>query len=48
MCNGGWPQNAFEWVMEYGGLPLYNNFQYDGNTLLAMSQGLEGQSDTWT
>lgn len=37
MCSGGWPQNAFEWVMKYGGLPLYNSFAYDGDKLLALT-----------
>jgi KDEL-tailed cysteine endopeptidase len=48
MCSGGWPQNAFEWVMDHGGLPLYNNFPYDGSSLLAMTQGIEGTSYSWT
>jgi KDEL-tailed cysteine endopeptidase len=48
MCNGGWPQNAFEWVMEYGGLPLQNSFPYDGSSLSGMTAGIEGTSETWT
>eukprot|EP00934_Nitzschia_sp_Nitz4_P000302 Nitzschia sp. Nitz4//scaffold182_size44100//5925//8284//NITZ4_007246-RA/size44100-snap-gene-0.0-mRNA-1//1//CDS//3329539541//302//frame0 len=48
MCSGGWPQNAFEWVMEHGGLPLYNSLPYDAYTLLALTQGVEGTSYQYT
>jgi hypothetical protein len=41
MCNGGWPQNAFEWVMEYGGLPLQKNLPYDGSYLYTLTEALE-------
>ena len=45
MCSGGWPQNAFEWVMDHGGLPLQSSFPYDEYTLIALTAGLEGESD---
>jgi len=45
MCEGGWPQNAFEWVMDHGGLPLQDSFPYDAYTLIALTAGLEGESD---
>ena len=48
MCDGGWPQNAFEWIMDNGGLPLQSYFPYDGSTLYAMTQGIAGNSNTWT
>jgi hypothetical protein len=46
MCNGGWPQNAFEWVMKYGGLPLYNSYPYDGDKLLAMSNAMDSEGSS--
>jgi C1A family cysteine protease len=45
MCSGGWPQNAFEWVMDHGGLPLSNTLPYDAYTLIALTAGLEGKSN---
>ena len=45
MCSGGWPQNAFEWVMDHGGLPLQSSLPYDAYTLIALTSGLEGDSD---
>jgi len=45
MCSGGWPQNAFEWVMDHGGLPLQSALPYDAYTLIALTAGLEGESD---
>jgi KDEL-tailed cysteine endopeptidase len=48
MCNGGWPQNAFEYTMDHGGLRLYNAFSYDASSLLAMTEGIEGTSNYWT
>ena len=44
MCSGGWPQNAYEYVMDHGGLPLQSNLPYDAYTLLALTSGLEGES----
>jgi len=48
MCDGGWPQNAFQYVMDNGGLPLSDYFAYDSYTLMQMTYGLNGQSDYWT
>ena len=45
MCSGGWPQNAFEWVMDHGGLPLQSTLPYDAYTLIALTSGLEGESE---
>lgn len=42
MCSGGWPQNALDYVMDYGGLPLENDLEYNGDFLLALTQALEG------
>jgi hypothetical protein len=41
MCNGGWPQNAFEWVMDHGGLPLKKNLPYDDSYLYTLTEALE-------
>lgn len=48
MCDGGWPQNAFQYVMDNGGLPLSKNFAYNSYSLLEMTYGLNGQSNYWT
>eukprot|EP00980_Cylindrotheca_fusiformis_P008913 scaffold1900_cov123-Cylindrotheca_fusiformis.AAC.39 len=48
MCDGGWPQNAFQWVMDHGGLPLASSFEYDSYTLVEMTSGLNGESNYWT
>jgi C1A family cysteine protease len=48
MCDGGWPQNAFQWVMDHGGLPLSATFEYNSYTLLEMTKGLTGESYSWT
>ena len=37
MCDGGWPQNAYEYVMENGGLPAEADWSYDGDWLLVMT-----------
>lgn len=38
MCAGGWPQEAVEYVMDHGGLPLLNDVPYDGDWLLGLSE----------
>jgi len=48
MCSGGWPQNAFEWVMEHNGLLLEENMAYDDEYLLGLTEGMEGTSDVYT
>jgi len=45
MCSGGWPQNAYEWVMDHGGLPLRSKLPYDAYTLIALTEGLQGESE---
>lgn len=45
MCAGGWPQNAFEYIMDHGGLPLASDMEYDADMLLAVSDAVEGTSD---
>lgn len=41
MCYGGWPQDGYDYVMGMGGIPLANDWAYDGDTLLAVTQELE-------
>ena len=48
MCEGGWPQNAFSWVMEHGGLPLQKSFSYDGDLLYAFTAAIAGESNSYT
>jgi hypothetical protein len=45
MCSGGWPENAFDYIMEHGGIPLQNDLAYDGEYLLRISNVLAGESD---
>jgi len=45
MCNGGWPQNAYDYVMENNGLPLASSLAYDGDYLLEVTYALQGESD---
>ena len=45
MCNGGWPQNAYEYVMKQKGIPLENDLQYNGNFLLALTMVASGESE---
>eukprot|EP00536_Pseudo-nitzschia_multiseries_P008600 jgi/Psemu1/198479/e_gw1.220.24.1 len=45
MCSGGWPQNAFEWVMDHGGLPPQSVLPYDAYTLIALTaDGMENEN----
>ncbi|KAL3802559.1 hypothetical protein ACHAW5_010952 [Stephanodiscus triporus] len=44
MCNGGWPQNAYEYVMKYGGLPATTS-QYDADFLYKITAVLAGKSN---
>jgi hypothetical protein len=44
MCNGGWPQNAYKYVMKHGGLPVKNS-DYDGDFLYYLTATLAGESD---
>ena len=46
MCYGGWPQDGYDYVMERKGIMLANDWAYDADTLLAVSQELEsGESE---
>lgn len=45
MCNGGWPQNAYKYVMKHDGLPV-KNADYDGDFLYYLTATLTGESET--
>lgn len=45
MCYGGWPQNAFDYVKEKGGLPLETNLAFDDSLLLAITLCKSGEAD---
>lgn len=47
MCNGGWPQNAYAFNMEYSGLLKENSWSYDGDFLYQMTLAKTGESDTY-
>jgi len=44
MCNGGWPQNAYDYVMQHGGLPE-KQYDYDGDWLYTVTAVLAGESE---
>jgi len=44
MCSGGWPQDAFDYVMDNNGVPLEKDLPYDGDFLLALTEIMEGGS----
>jgi len=44
MCYGGWPEDAFEHIMESGGVPLESDLPYDGSFLLTMTMAKAGES----
>ena len=46
MCSGGWPQNAYDYVIENGGLPVEGG--YDGDFLMTMTSVKAGDSDELT
>mmetsp|Transcript_25302 Transcript_25302/g.28874 ORF Transcript_25302/g.28874 Transcript_25302/m.28874 type:complete len:606 (-) Transcript_25302:93-1910(-) len=48
MCEGGWPQNAYEYVAQHGGLPPLQYMSYDGDFLLGLtySKNAENGYDT--
>lgn len=48
MCNGGWPQNAYDYVEENGGLPAETTSSYDGNFLMTLTSVTSGESDEMT
>ena len=43
MCNGGWPQNAYEYVMKHGGLPQRSK-NYDADFLLTVTSVINKES----
>ena len=45
MCAGGWPQDAFDYVMDHGGLPLEKNVPYNSDFLSMLSDAVAGNSD---
>ena len=45
MCAGGWPQDAFDYVMDNGGLPLESDIAFDADWLLLISDAVAGNSD---
>jgi C1A family cysteine protease len=45
MCFGGWPQDAFDYIMENKGIPLESTCSYDGAWLLKLSAAKAGTSD---
>jgi C1A family cysteine protease len=48
MCYGGWPQDAFDYIMENKGIPLEKTLSYDGAWLLQLSAAKAGTSDDMT
>lgn len=47
MCSGGWPQDAFDYVMDNNGIPLESDLKYNGEFLLQLTSAMEGESDTY-
>ena len=45
MCDGGWPQNAYDYVEENEGLPAESSSSYDGNFLMTLTLVTSGESD---
>ena len=45
MCAGGWPQDAFDYVIKKGGLPLESAIPYNADWLLLISEAVAGNSD---
>lgn len=44
MCNGGWPQNAYDYVMKHGGLPAKTS-DYNADMLYLITAVLAGESN---
>lgn len=47
MCNGGWPQNAYDYDMDMGGLLPANAWSYDGDFLYGLTAAREGESENY-
>jgi Papain family cysteine protease/Cathepsin propeptide inhibitor domain (I29) len=45
MCAGGWPQEAFDYVIANSGLPLESDMTYNADFLLLVSEHVAGNSD---
>ena len=45
MCDGGWPQNAYDYVIENNGLPAESSSSYDGSFLMTLTSVTSGESD---
>jgi hypothetical protein len=45
MCNGGWPQNAYEYVIKYNGLPTKTS-EYNADFLYKITAVLAGESSS--
>ncbi len=48
MCDGGWPQNAYDYVEENKGLPAESSSSYDGSFLMTLTMVNSGESDEMT
>ena len=48
MCDGGWPQNAYDYVQENYGLPAESSSSYDGSFLMTLTMVNNGESDELT
>ena len=48
MCNGGWPQNAYDYVEENKGLPSESKSSYNGSFLMTLTTVTLGESDEMT
>ena len=44
MCGGGWPQNAYEYVMKHDGLPQKSK-DYDADFLLTLTSVINNESE---
>jgi len=45
MCNGGWPQNAYEFNNENGGNLAEGDWSYDGDFLYSLTAAQAGDGD---
>mmetsp|Transcript_33365 Transcript_33365/g.99342 ORF Transcript_33365/g.99342 Transcript_33365/m.99342 type:complete len:481 (+) Transcript_33365:1133-2575(+) len=45
LCEGGWPQNAYDYVMKWNGLPEEQYWQYNDYWLLSLTYYSTGASD---
>ena len=45
MCAGGWPQDAFDYVIKHSGLPLESDMPYNAEFLVQVSDQRAGNSD---